>query len=91
MSVLQDIVEILSGRCRSELEHAAKRLRCVVMSLVLFFLAGILLLWTIGFLIAALFMGIFPHLGLPGAACIAAGACLLAGLIVLGISLWASR
>ena len=91
MSLMEDILQILGGRCRTEVDHFAGRLRGLLGMFALCLVAGILLLWTIGFLIAALFIGLFPHLGAPGAAGIAAGACLLLSLIVLGIALHVSK
>lgn len=95
MSFLDDVMGLLAAACRvgsdaclSAIARSARQ-TCVFAWL----LAGglVLLLGAMGLMIAALFIGLTPHLGAHWAAMIAAGAALAGSGLFMALALLVSR
>lgn len=86
MGILADILREVLGQalsaCKEEIANATQRagdqVRCVLTGAGLTLAGVILLLWTLGLLVAALVVGLAPHLGTHWALMIGAGGTLLA-------------
>jgi hypothetical protein len=89
MSVWQDLIDAGIGLCKAKCDEAAKKAKCVGARIGLFLVATILSLWGTALLLAAVFLGVLPHVGGAWAAVICAGTAFLAaaflGLIAMSM------
>ncbi len=82
MSLWRDLADAAIGMCKARCEAAAKKARCVGTMIALCLVATVLSLWGTALLLAALFIGLAPHLGAAWAAMICAGAAFLAAMVL---------
>ena len=87
MSVWNDLANALVGLCKTKCNEAAKKAKCVGVRIGLCVAATILSLWGAGLLMAAVFIGIAPHLGAAWAAVICAGTLFLGAAFLCLISM----
>ena len=89
MSLWKDLADAAIGLCKARCGEAARKAKCVGAMIGLCLVAAILSLWGTALLLAAVFLGVAPHVGAAWAAVICAGTAFLAaaflGLIAMSM------
>ena len=87
MSIWRELTEAAIGLCKARCCEAAKKAKSVGAMIGLFLVAAILSLWGTALLLAAVFLGVAPHLGYAWAAVICAGTAFLAAAFLALIAM----
>ncbi|RPI63197.1 MAG: hypothetical protein EHM48_02845 [Planctomycetaceae bacterium] len=102
MSFLHDIITIfvehvladvrgLVGQCKAEVCDLAKKVSKICTSMCILSMAILLMLGAAGMMLAALVVGLTPHLGVTWSLMIAAAAAILGGAILIKIACWLGK